>query len=245
MRIAVLADIHGNLPALEAVVHDLNRRGVDAVLQLGDTASGPLLPRETVQFLMDQQWVHIAGNGERELLTQPPEQRGASNAFAHSQLAEAELQWMASLPSTRTFDDGVLLCHGTPVSDSTALLETIEPGGARLATLSEIGSRISGAVETLIFCGHTHLPRSVRFSRRQLIVNPGSVGLPAYADSHPVPHVMETGSPDARYAIAERQSDEWIINLLTVPYDNQAMADLARSRGRPDWDRALRFGYVR
>lgn len=69
MRIAILADIHGNLPALEAVADDLDRRGVDAVVNLGDSLSGPLLPRETAQFLMARDWLHLAGNHERQLLT--------------------------------------------------------------------------------------------------------------------------------------------------------------------------------
>ncbi len=80
MRIAVLADIHGNLPALEAVVRDFTRRGFDAVVNLGDSVSGPLLPVETTQFLMAQDWVHIAGNGERQILAGKPEERNASDA---------------------------------------------------------------------------------------------------------------------------------------------------------------------
>jgi predicted phosphodiesterase len=69
MRIAVVSDIHGNLPALEAVVADIARRGVDAVVNLGDSLSGPLLPLETAQFLMAQSWTHLAGNHERQVLT--------------------------------------------------------------------------------------------------------------------------------------------------------------------------------
>lgn len=244
MRLAVLADIHGNLPALEAVVRDVERRGVDMVVQLGDVATGPLMPRETVQFVMDQPWVQIAGNGERELIMQRPEQRSASAAFARSQLTELELRWMASLPATAVLDTDVLLCHGTPSSDTVSLLETIEPRGVRLATLEEIAVRLGGAVHSLVLCGHTHVPRSVRVSPSQQVANPGSIGLPAYDDDSPIPHVMETGSPDARYAIVERDTSGWVVNLLSVPYDNRAMADLAASRGRRDWEIALRTGYA-
>jgi hypothetical protein len=70
------------------------------------------------------------------------------------------------------------------------------------------------------------------------------VGLQAYEDDYPYPHVIETGSPDARYAIVERRAAGWVAELLTVPYDHQKMAELARLRGRPDWARALLTGYL-
>ena len=145
MRIAVLADIHGNLAALEAVVDDLTRRGVDAVVNLGDSLSGPLLPLETAHFLMAQEWVHIAGNHERQMLTHDPAEWGPSDAYAHSQLSARELGWMASLDSTSRIGDDVLLCHGTPRSDSEYCLETVEPAGVRMATAQEVEDRLSGA----------------------------------------------------------------------------------------------------
>ena len=77
MRIALVSDIHGNLPALEAVVEDIERRGVDAIVNLGDSLSGPLMPLETARFLMAQDWVQLAGNHERQLLTGPADRRGA------------------------------------------------------------------------------------------------------------------------------------------------------------------------
>lgn len=92
MRIAIVSDIHGNLPALEAVVRDIGRRSVDAVVNLGDSLSGPLMPLETAQFLMAQDWVHLAGNHERQLLTLPAERRGPSDAFAHSRLGAKEFE---------------------------------------------------------------------------------------------------------------------------------------------------------
>jgi len=72
MRLAVLSDIHGNLPALEAVTRDFVRRGVDTVINLGDSLSGPLQPRETADFLLAQDWIHLAGNHERQVLACGP-----------------------------------------------------------------------------------------------------------------------------------------------------------------------------
>ncbi len=244
MRIAILADIHGNLPALEAVVRDFSRRGVDAVVNLGDSVSGPLLPLETAQYLMGQDWTHIAGNHDRQLLAQGPGPWGPSDEFARSQLTPAELEWLASLKPSARFNPEVVLCHGIPTSDGEYFLETVEPARVRAATLPEVDERLGRVDAELIACGHTHTPRAVRASTGQFIVNPGSVGLPAYDDVLPFPHVIETGSPDARYAVVERLSAGWIASLITVPYPFKAMARLAESRQRPDWAIALLSGYM-
>ncbi len=244
MRIAILSDIHGNLPALEAVVRDMEARGVDVVVNLGDSLSGPLLPLETAQFLMQQDWVQLAGNHERQLLTLDPGERGLSDAFTHPCLTPRVFEWMASLAPTARIGSKVLLCHGTPTNDMQYFLETVEASGVRVATQSEVDERLGPRDVELVACGHSHVPRSLRASMGQLIVNPGSVGLPAYAAHRPYPHVIETGSPDARYAIAERSDNGWTTTHLAVPYPYHAMANLAQSRQRLDWTNALASGYV-
>jgi len=88
------------------------------------------------------------------------------------------------------------------------------------------------------------VPRTIRTSAGQLIVNPGSVGLQAFDDIHPYPHVIEMGSPDARYAIVERLDGEWTSSHFSIPYDHAPMAALARSRQREDWESALLSGYM-
>jgi predicted phosphodiesterase len=244
MRIAVLSDIHGNLLALEAVVRHLRTRGTDAVVNLGDSLSGPLLPLETAQFLMAQGWTTIAGNHERQLLTQGPAQWGASDAFTHARLTGRELDWLAGQPASRMLDPEVMLCHGTPHSDLEPLLETLEPPRGRSATAGEVAARLGPAGAAVVLCGHTHLPRLVRTGSGQLVVNPGSVGLPAWEHPGPPPVAMESGSPDARYALVECRGGKWQASLVAVPYDHEAMADLARDRHRPDWEAALRTGYL-
>lgn len=77
-----------------------------------------------------------------------------------------------------------------------------------------------------------------------MIVNPGSVGLPAYDDVHPVAHRVETGSPHARYAVAERQGGIWSTSLIAIPYDWETAARVAQARGRGDWAVALRTGRI-
>lgn len=244
MRLAVVTDIHGNLLALEAVVKDIQRRGVDAVVNLGDSLSGPLLPLETAQFLMSQDWVHLAGNHERQLLTLGPGQRGASDEYARSQLTEREFTWLASLKPSLQYTSEVLLCHGTPGSDVAYFLETAEPTRLRPATVEEVDARLGKVEAEIVLCGHTHIPRVVRASSGQLIVNPGSVGLPAYDDEHPYPHAVETGSPDARYAIVERHAGQWTAALISLPYPHRSMEKLALARQRHDWAYALSCGYV-
>lgn len=244
MRLAIVSDIHGNLPALEAVVDDATRRGVDGVVNLGDCVSGPLLPLETAHYLMDRDWRHLAGNHERQLLTQPPEHHNASDACAFALLGARERDWLARLSPTAWLDVDVFACHGSPRSDHEYLLETVEPTGIRAASSREVQTRLGDVAAPLVLCGHTHVPRIFRDVAGSLIVNPGSVGLPAYEDVHPYPHAVNTGSPDARYAIVERNSGRWEATLLTVPYDHTRMVNLAAQRGRLDWARALSTGRV-
>ena len=245
MRIAVLSDIHGNLRALEAVVGDAKRRGVDGIVNLGDSLSGPLQPLETAQYLMGAGWVQLAGNHERQLLDFIPAERGASDAYAHSRLTPEVFAWMASLPATAPFEGDVFLCHGSPRSDLEWFLDTPHGTHTRPSDAAEVTERLGGVAHAVVVCGHTHLPRVLRSAEGQLLVNPGSVGLPAYDVEEPEPFYVENGSPDSRYAIVERAAFAWRAELIAVPYDHEAQAKLAEGRGRADWARALRTGYAR
>lgn len=245
MRLAFVSDIHGNLPALQAVVADIARRRVDRVINLGDSLSGPLLAEQTAQFLMAQDWLHLAGNHERQLTDRPVARMGASDAQAHAQLSPQSLAWIASQQPTHRLSQDVFLCHGSPRSDLEYCLETVTPQGLRLATAEEIQARRNDTPAGLLVCGHSHVPRALRAPDGCLLLNPGSVGLPGYDDEHPHPHWVDNGSPDARYAIAEQGSDGvWKAELHAVPYDHGAMAALARRNGREDWAVPLATGYA-
>lgn len=244
MRIAVLSDIHGNLAALEAVVADIRRRGADVIVNLGDALSGPLLPRETAQYLIASGWTHLAGNHERQVLSPPAAGDDPSDIHARGRLTEAERRWIAGLPHCRPFDEEILLCHGTPRQDNECLLETIAPERLRLATAREIDERLGQTRATVVLCGHTHVPRIARGPLGQLLVNPGSVGQPAWDDEAPVYHAVENGAPDARYAIVERRAARWRAELVAVPYDYRPMVELAVRNGRRDWESILSRGYV-
>lgn len=246
MRIAIVSDIHGNLAALEAVAADIRRRGADAVVNLGDNLSGPLLPLETAHFLMASGWLSLAGNHERQLLACSPGQGGNTpDGYARSQLGGAELDWLRSLRPAHQLTEEILLCHGTPDSDCSYLMETNHHGVLSLASAAEIADRLGGVASGVVACGHTHVPRSVRLATGQLIINPGSVGLQAFSDDYTGFHIMETGSPDARYAIIEKTASGWLVEHCCIPYDYGSMAALAKLRVCPDWEVALLRGRIK
>ncbi|MDB5360839.1 MAG: metallophosphoesterase [Rhodospirillales bacterium] len=241
MKLAVIADIHGNLPALDAVLADIARRRVDLTVNLGDIVSGPLFPRETADRLMPLGLPTIRGNHERQLLTHGPDRIGQSDRFAAAALTAAQKDWLAALPATRRIGDDILMVHGTPASDLEYFLETVDAAGIRAASSDEIEARAGDTPARLILCGHTHTPRTAKTSDGRLIVNPGSVGLQAYRDEEPVPHNVELGTPEARYAIIEVGA-EIAVEMIAVAYDWEAVASEAEANGRAEWARALRTG---
>ena len=245
MKLAFVSDIHGNLPAIEAVKKDILRRGVDQVINLGDSLSGPLLPLETVQFLIAEGWYCLAGNHERQLLADGDSPKGPSDAYARSQLTDTELIWLRQQSDRHQLSDNLFICHGSPCSDLEYFLESVERENMRIAYPDEIEGRIAGIESQVVVCGHTHLPRLIQRSNGQILFNPGSVGLPAYEDNHPHYHRVENGSPHARYAILEFTEGTWSVSFHAVMYDYESMAQLAEKNGRPDWAYALRTGYVR
>lgn len=247
-RWAIVSDVHGNLPALEAVIVDIGRRSLDRspierVINLGDQVSGPLWPAETAALLMRQEWLHIAGNHDRQVARTAPAGHGASDRYAYGRLSPDHLAWLAGLSPRSSPTPDVLAFHGAPGSDLVYLLETVEKGNVRLATVAEITARLQGETAPLMLCGHTHQPRAVELPGVGLIVNPGSVGLPAYADDAPEPHIMEVGSPHARYAIVETDGvSGWRAEFHLVAYDHAAAARQAARNDRPDWAAALATG---
>ncbi len=250
MRIAAITDIHGNLPALDAVLAEIVRENVDAIVNLGDILSGPLWPAETADKLMPLNLPTLAGNHERQVLTQALDRMSPTDRHTAARLSDAHRHWLASLPPVLAFSDEVFLCHGTPTSDLQYFLETVIPGegergspGVRAATAGEITQRLGDVRHALVLCGHTHMPRIAGVGST-LIVNPGSVGLPAFDDDHVHFHRIEAGSPHARWALVERCAAGWSAQLRATAYDWEAAARQAEGNGRGDWADALRTGRV-
>jgi predicted phosphodiesterase len=258
MKFAAISDIHGNLHALQAVLAEIDREGVSTIINCGDTLGGSLESAKTADLLMARGIPMIAGNHERQLLALPPDKLNRSDACTASEITSAHRAWLASAPPTMWLADDVFICHGTPFSDLHYWLETVTDDfgqhgsvGVRAASQAEVNQRLGRGEHTrqasLIVCGHSHMQRVVQMRSPDgghaiTIVNAGSVGLPGYDDTHPHKHWIETGSPHARYALMEQTTQGWQVELRTVAYDFEQMAQLAERRGRVDWALALRTG---
>ena len=182
MRVAVLYDIHGNLPALEAVLQDVGQAEVDRIVVGGDIVPGPM-PREVLERLlglaMPVQFIH--GNCEREMLGEVrgdaastiPERYRAPLRWVAEELGPANLQLMAGWPDTLSVEiEGlgkVLFCHATPRDDNEVF--------TRLTPTDRLLPVFNGVDAAVVVCGHTHMQfdRTVGKTR---VVNAGSVGMP-------------------------------------------------------------------
>ncbi len=244
MLFAAISDIHGNSAALDAVLADVVRRGIGDVVNLGDSLCGPLDPAGTADRLIEAGMPTVSGNHDRMLVDRPAAEQPLWEQWTLPLLSERHLDWVTGLPAMIDWN-GVLLTHGSPRGDEDNWLHDRDGrGGMRERTLAEVAERAGDHPQRLILSGHTHMPRMVRLPDGRCLVNPGPVGVPAYADPRPpVPTAAMTGAPDARYAICERVEGDWRISLVSVPYDPTGMIALARANGAEDWASALATGW--
>lgn len=243
MRIAVIADIHGNMPALEAVLDDIRRREVDQTINLGDCVSGPLWPREVCDLLMATNSLIIRGNHDR--WASGPDPTGASDRYAASQLSLDQLRWLGSLPPAADAGFGIFACHGTPTDDNEYLVENVSERRLVRASPSVIQERLGDVSARVVLCGHSHQPHLIQLPNGPLVLNPGSVGCPAYDDAGDDPHVSETGSPHIRYAILIVEERTVSAEMIAVVYDWQAASARAEKNGRSEWACGLRTGWFK
>ena len=176
MRIAVLADIHGNLPALRAVLADVERESVESIVVAGDVAGGPLI-RDSLELLAARHepilWVR--GNAEREAVAAfdgdsvSDDQAGRAALWSAGQLDQRWRDQLAGWPIAVAFD-GILFCHATPRSDDE-ILTRATPDAVMLEALGDAGERLAVG-------GHIHQQQLRRIDGRLVYANPGSVGLP-------------------------------------------------------------------
>ena len=179
-RVAVLSDVHGVLPVLDAVLAEPAVAGADLVVVTGDHAAGPQ-PTAVLDRLLSlgAQVLLVRGNADRELVVQargePFDPPDPVSPWAAAQLSAEHLELLAGLPHPVTVDvDGfgpVLFCHGSPRSDEEVVLVD-----TRIERWAEAFADLPDAVRTVV-CGHTHMP-FVRLVDRRLVVNPGSIGMP-------------------------------------------------------------------
>ncbi|MFF9512180.1 metallophosphoesterase family protein [Streptomyces sp. NPDC014724] len=179
-RVAVLSDIHGVLPALEAVLADPDVQAADRIVLTGDITAGPQ-PNQVLDRLigLGDRVVWISGNADRELLEYRRGQRESIPdpiaPWAAEQLREDHLDLLGSLPRSLSLSvrglGKVLFCHATPRDDEEVVLVD-----SRLDRWNEVFGGLDDDVRTVV-CGHTHMP-FVRLAHGRLVVNPGSVGMP-------------------------------------------------------------------
>jgi predicted phosphodiesterase len=213
MRVAALYDVHGNLPALEAVLAEVD---ADTILVGGDVALGPM-PKETLSLLRDRGATFIRGNCDREVATPSEgEELWTRRArWVHEQLDGDELAFLRDLPHPLPMEvDGlgeVLFCHGSPRSDEEILTAITPP--------KRLDPILDGVTQNLVVCGHTHAQFDRLVGDRRL-VNAGSVGM-AYE-----------GEPGiAAWALLGPT-----VELRRTPYDVEAAAALVRDTGFPEAD---------
>jgi predicted phosphodiesterase len=219
MRVAALYDIHGNLPALEAVLKDVESAGVDRILVGGDVLPGPF-PCESLSLLarLRVPATFILGNGEvavlrrrsGEEITALPEQAREAVGWTSERLTAEHVRQLESWPHTaRLGVDGigeVLFCHATPRSD-TEIFTKLTPDDQLLPMLEGSGAH-------LIVCGHTHMQfdRCVADMR---VVNAGSIGMPF-------------GEPGAYWLLLGPD-----VALRRTDYDRKAAAARVRATAYP------------
>ncbi len=179
--VAVLADVHGVLPVLDAVLAEPEVRAADRIVVCGDIAAGPQ-PAEVLDRLTGlDNVVLVRGNADRDLVAfargdlAPAPEGYEIDLWAATQLSTAQLELLAGLPHPVTLDIAgfgpVVFCHGTPRDDDEVVLVD-----TRLDRWAEVFAGLPGDVRTVV-CGHTHMPFA-RLVDRRLVVNPGSVGMP-------------------------------------------------------------------
>jgi putative phosphoesterase len=177
MRVAAIYDIHGNLPALEAVLQDIHEAEVDRIVVGGDVIPGPM-PCETLQCLLDLDVPvqFIRGNGEREVLAETgtvPEQFREILRWTARQLDPEQARWLAAWPQTLRIEiqglGEVLFCHATPRSD-TEIFTHLTSEGRLLPVFEGLGVPV-------VVCGHTHMQFDRKIGEIR-VVNAGSVGMP-------------------------------------------------------------------
>lgn len=209
MKFAAIADIHGNRPALEAVLADIAALGIGKVVNLGDHVSGPLEAARTADLLIERGFPSVRGDQDRILIELW--QAGSSNRSDFRQLERKHFDWMASMPPTLMYREEVFLCHGSPMDDAAFWLDYVTTeGDVRASPIGVIEAGAEGINAGVILCGHTHVPRVVHLRDGRMIVNPGSVGLPVTTGKR----LFLTWSRSARHM---RATQFWSIHAEAGP----------------------------
>ena len=232
MRVALISDLHGNYASLKAVLDDIDRRGVDEIVCLGDVATLGPRPHEVIAELESRACRCILGNHDAFMLddnlirsyTEVPIVVDAVD-WCRDQLCADEIAFLARFESKVPLELGkhtsALLFHGSPRSHMEDLLATTSP--------EELDHRLGDASATVLAGGHTHI-QMLRQHRGMLLVNPGSVGMPfkQYVNGN-APQILS----HAEYAVIESDDNDVSVSLRRVSIDKRRLRAEAATSDNP------------
>lgn len=223
-RIAVISDVHGNAPALEAVLADIRAHAPDLVVNLGDQVWGQVDPSGAYELQAELDAVEVRGNNDEKPLLEAGrlsafEERYA--AWLSRRVPAAALERLAALPLHASVLDGrVFAAHGTPASPWKNLLWDLQGSGLVPRTDADVLREledIDGDVEVVVV-GHTHAERVVELGGR-LLVNVGAVNW------------QTDGDPRARWTLLTHRAGRWTVDQRRVVYDWHAAARAVMANG--------------
>jgi predicted phosphodiesterase len=209
MRVAVVSDVHGNLPALDAVLAEVAAAGVDAVVCGGDIVGGPFSVEVLDRLVALPDVIFVRGNGDRMML-EGTDEFGVDWEVERRRLGAERLARVASWPLTAELDFGglgrALFCHAVPSAD--------EPIFTRITPDEEVVRLLGDVDAELLVCGHTHVQFDRLLPSGLRVVNAGSVGMPY------------EGRPGAFWAVLGPD-----VELRRTEYDVEAAARAIREVG--------------
>jgi len=227
MKIALLGDVHANLPALEAVLDHAKRQGIGAIWNIGDFVGYGAFPDEVIKRLRHEGAMSIIGNYDLKVLRFPKKKEKWKNSkhphkffafqWAYENLSEESRRYLTALPKQIRLDGigdmSILITHGSPISNEESL--TPETPEERLRELAQI------AQADMVIFGHSHR----HFTRRVdgvWFINTGTVGRP------------DEGDPRACYAILDVHKNEFQVEHYFIEYDIQRAVAAIREKGLPE-----------
>jgi putative phosphoesterase len=224
VRVAIISDIHGNLPALEAVMKDVEEQAPDQIWCGGDIAWGGPWATECIDIVRESEWITVKGNtdvwitGDPQTLDSPQDRRELQEVAEWHAISREDADWLLNLPIGHSGAGSILLVHGTPNSPFVAP----EPDAPARQFRPYEGQA------SIVVYGHVHRSFVRRLSDGTIVANSGSVGMPM-------------DGPSACYLLVSRDGPEWLMQHRRVFFDRDAVVEAAKKSGGPFEERLVRF----